>query len=175
MPVYSLGDRVPDVHPTTYVHPLASIIGDVTVGELCWVGPGASLRGDYGKIVIGSRNAIEDNVVVHARPDEVCTLGDRITLGHSCIIHNAVLHDWVIVGMGGIVSDYAEEGEWAVVAEGAVVKKGQRVPPRALAYGVPAKIKEGHIDDEYIKLWGAYKDTYAGLAVKYRPMLFSFR
>ena len=166
---------MPNIAPSSYIHPTASIIGDVTIGEECYIGPGASIRGDYGTVVIGDSTAVEDNVVIHARPGEMCTIGNSVTLGHGCVVHNAVIHDHAIIGMGAVVSDYAEIGEWAVVAEGAVVKNSQKIPPRALAYGVPAAIREGHIGNEYMKKWSEYKEIYARLCEKYKSVLEEIR
>ena len=84
------------------------MFGDVTIGEECWIGPGARIRGDYGAIIIGSRSSVEDNCVIHARPEETSRIGDWVTLGHGSIIHNATIEDWVIVGMGGIGSRLAQ-------------------------------------------------------------------
>ena len=168
MTVWQLADRKPKIDPTAYIHPQASIIGDVTIGKDCFIAPGAVIRGDYGTIVIGDATAVEDNVVIHARPGEKCTIGNHVTLGHGCIVHNAVIHDHAIIGMGAVVSDYAEVGEWAVVAEGAVVKNNQKIPPKALAYGVPANIKENHIKEAYMEKWSNYKKIYASLCDKYK-------
>ncbi len=171
MTIYQLDDRIPKVDPTAFIHPAASIIGKVTIGAECFVAPGAVVRGDYGTIVIGDKTAIEDNVVVHARPDEKCTIGNNVTLGHGCVVHNANLHDHCIVGMNAVVTDYSVLGEWAVVAEGAVVKKGQEIPPSALAFGVPARIKEDFIGEKYMEQWGNYKKIYASLCDKYKHKL----
>ncbi|MCI0496819.1 MAG: gamma carbonic anhydrase family protein [Thermoplasmata archaeon] len=168
MAIYELGDRKPSIGKWSWVAPDATVIGDVTVGERCFVGPGARLRGDYGTITIGDGTAVEDNVVVHARPGERCEIGANVTLGHACIIHNATLHDWAIVGMGAVVSDYAVVGEWGVVAEGAVVKNRGEVPPRGIAVGVPAKVV-GEVDDAYIEQWTRFKGIYSDLASRRYP------
>ena len=90
-----------------------------------------------------------------------------MTLGHGSIIHNATLHDWVIVGMGGIVSDWAVVGEWAVVAEGAVVRQRAEIPERRIAVGVPARIAEKRVTDEYVEEWTRWKRVYVDLARRY--------
>ena len=168
MTVYELGDRVPRTGKGTWVAPDATVIGDVTIGERCFIGPGARIRGDYGSIIVGDGTAVEDNVVIHARPGERCSIGRNVTLGHGCIVHNATLLDWAIVGMGAVVSDHAVVGEWGVVAEGAVVKNRGEVPPRRIAVGVPAKVV-GEIDDAYVEQWTRFKGIYADLASKRYP------
>lgn len=128
MAIYEFEGRKPRLGQGTYVHPSAEVIGDVSVGNNCWIGPGARLRGDYGTIVIGDGASIEDNCVVHARPGEITRIGAHVTVGHAAVIHNATVHDYAVIGMGAIVSDWANVGEWAVVAEGAVVRQGQHIP-----------------------------------------------
>jgi len=128
----------------------------------------ARIRGDYGSIRIGDNTAVEENVVIHARPDDITNIGNNVTIGHSSIIHNATIKDWAVIGMGAIVSDWAEIGEWAVVAEGAVVKNKQKIPNKAIVVGVPAKIVS-EISMEYEKQWTRYKKIYSDLARKRFP------
>jgi carbonic anhydrase/acetyltransferase-like protein (isoleucine patch superfamily) len=121
------------------------------------------LRGDYGTIEIGDYSIVEDNCVLHARPDEKCVIGKRVTIGHGAIIHNANISDWVVVGMGAIVSDFAVVGEWGVIGEGAVVRNKQEIPAGKIAVGVPAKVI-ADVKDDYKELWTRYKGLYAELA-----------
>ncbi len=108
MAIYQFEDRIPQIGKDTYIHPSAEIIGKVTVGEGCWIGPGARIRGDYGEISIGDETSIEDNCVVHARPGESCQIGSHVTVGHGSVIHNARLSDWAIIGMGAVVRNSQE-------------------------------------------------------------------
>lgn len=163
MTIYEFENKKPRIGKGTFVYPSADIIGDVTIGENCYVGPGARIRADYGSIQIGNQTAVEENVVIHARPAEKTIIGDSVTIGHGAIIHNAILHDWAVIGMGAIVSDYADIGEWAVIAEGAVVKNNTTIPEKAIAVGVPAKIV-AEITVDYKKQWTEYKKIYADLA-----------
>ena len=142
MTIYEFENKKPRIGKGTFIFQSADVIGDVTIGENCYVGPGARIRGDYGSIKIGNDTAIEENVVIHARPNEKTIIGDSVTIGHAAIIHNSTIHDWAIIGMGAIVSDYADIGEWAVVAEGAVVKNKTKVPDKSIAVGIPAKVVE---------------------------------
>jgi len=107
-------------------------------------------------------------VVIHARPNEKSVIGDYVTIGHAAIIHNATIHDWAIIGMGAIVSDYAEIGKWSVVAEGAVVKNKTKVPDKSIVVGIPAKFV-GKITIDYKKKWTEYKKIYSNLARKRFP------
>src|SRR5579875_871467 len=136
MGVFSLDGRIPRIGRGCYIDPTSTIIGEATIGDFVWVGPGSVIRADYGTIKIGSFSAVEDNVVIHARPGETASIGDHVTLGHSCIIHTGRIRDWAVIGMGAIVSDFAEVGEWAAIGEGAVVKNRDRIPERSVAVGV---------------------------------------
>jgi phenylacetic acid degradation protein len=169
MTVTSYAGKHPGIGPGTWVHPSAEVFGDVTVGRDCWIGPGARLRGDYGRIVFGDCCAVEDNCVIHARPDECCTIGSWVTLGHGCIVHNAKhVGDYAVIGMGAVVSDWAEIGEWAVVAEGAVVPQRAVVPAARIAAGVPARLTDRQVDDEYRAAWLGFKQRYVELCEGYR-------
>jgi carbonic anhydrase/acetyltransferase-like protein (isoleucine patch superfamily) len=167
MSVRSFEGKTPSIGKGTWIHPSADVFGDVTIGERCWIGPGARIRGDYGTIVIGSGTAVEDNCVIHARPGDRTRIGDWVTLGHGCIVHNATIHDWVIIGMGGIVSDWAVIGEWAVVAEGAVVHQHVEVPEGRIVVGVPAREIEKQVDEAHRERWTRFKRMYADLARRY--------
>lgn len=166
MAIYQFEGRTPQIGKDAYIHPSADVIGQVTLGEGCFVGPGARLRGDYGEIVIGAGTSIEDNCVVHARPDDVTRIGEHVTIGHGCVIHNATIHDWAIIGMKAVVSDWAVVGEWAVIGEGAVVTQRQEVPPGQIAVGVPAKVI-GPVSEEYKETWARFKAIYVDLARRY--------
>ncbi len=152
---------------STFVHPNADIIGQVTIGSGCWIGPGARIRGDYGRITIGDNSSVEDNCVIHARPDDETIIGSWVTIGHSAIIHNATINDWAIVGMGSIVSDWAIVGEWAVIAEGAVIRQRQNIPNGAIAVGIPARTLEKCVGETYKAEWTKFKRIYVDLARRY--------
>jgi len=168
MSIYEFENKKPRMGKGTFIFQSADVIGEVTIGENCYVGPGARIRGDYGSIRIGNNTAIEENVVIHARPNEKTIIGDFVTIGHAAIIHNATIHDWAIIGMGAIVSDYAEIGEWSVVAEGAVVINKAKVPDKSIAVGIPAKVVT-EITQDYKKQWTEYKKVYSDLAKKRFP------
>jgi phenylacetic acid degradation protein len=166
MTVYNFEGRIPTIGKETYVSHSASVIGKVTIGEECYIAPGAIVKGDYGEIRIGNGTSVQDNVVVHARPDEITIIGDNVTLGHGCIVHNATVKDEAVIGMGAIVSDYAIVGTWAVVGEGAVVKQHFEIPDEKIVVGVPAKIiadVQDHHKEELIR----FKSIYRSLAIRY--------
>ncbi|MCK5024859.1 MAG: gamma carbonic anhydrase family protein, partial [Thermoplasmata archaeon] len=161
--MYEFEGKNPKIGSNCYVYDEATIIGDVIIGEECYVGPGAVIRGDYGTILIGDRTAVEENCTLHARPDEILKIGNDVTIGHGAIIHNCTLDDSCVIGMGAIVSDYARIGEWAVVGEGAVVKNKSIIEPGQIAVGIPAK-PVAQVNDEYKKQWIHFKGIYVDLA-----------
>jgi carbonic anhydrase/acetyltransferase-like protein (isoleucine patch superfamily) len=161
--LYQLEDRIPKIGKDTYVADSAEVIGNVIIGNNCYIGHGARIRGDYGTIEVGNYSIVEDNCVIHARPDEKCVIGEHVTIGHGAVIHNATIHNWAMIGMGAIVSDYAKVGEWGVVGEGAVVRNKQEIPGGKIAVGVPANII-ADVKDDYKELWTRYKGLYADLA-----------
>jgi len=170
MVVYRFEDKIPKIGKGTYISQSAEIIGDVIVGKQCYIGPGARIRGDYGKIVIGDKTSVEENCVLHARPSEICKVGSMVTVGHGSILHNCTVKDYAIIGMGAIVSDYAVVGVWSVVGEGGVVKNNQVIEDHKVVVGVPAKVV-GEVPEEYKKLWRKYKNIYVKLAQKYPKKL----
>ena len=166
--IYEFEGKVPEIGEGTYVHESAVVIGDVKIGKRCFIAPGAVLRGDYGTIIIGDGTAIEDNVVVHARPGETTRIGNHVTIGHGAIIHTPTIHDWAVIGMGAIISDFADVGEWAAIGEGAVVKNRQTIPDESIAVGVPAKVI-GKVSDDYKRQWTEFKRIYEELAERRYP------
>ncbi|MHA2425960.1 MAG: gamma carbonic anhydrase family protein [Candidatus Thorarchaeota archaeon] len=166
MAVYEFEGRIPKIGRNTYVSPTASVIGEVTIGDECYIAPGAVVKGDYGEIFIGDGTSVQDNVIIHARPNESTTIGSNVTLGHGCIIHNANVKNEAVIGMGAIVSDYATVGEWAIVGEGAVVRQNFEVPNEKIAVGVPAKII-AEIKDHHRKELAEFKRIYRSLALRY--------
>ena len=168
MTISSFEGKSPRIGKGTYIHPSADVFGDVTIGKNCWIGPGARIRGDYCTILIGDCSSVEDNCVIHGRPGETTSIGNWVTLGHGCIVHTATMvHDYAIIGMGAVVSDWSIVGEWAVVGEGAVVRQQQEIPPGHIAVGIPARLLDKQIDEEYKQVWMRFKRTYVDLASRY--------
>jgi len=168
MSIYAFENKQPTIGKGCFIYESADVIGNVKLGKNCYIGPGARIRGDYGTITIGDNTAIEENVVIHARPNDITVIGSHVTIGHAAIIHNATINDWAVIGMGSIVSDWAEIGQWAVVAEGAVVKNKQKIPDKSIAVGIPAKIIS-ETSAEYEKQWTEFKNIYVDLARERLP------
>jgi len=156
--LYSFDGRKPVIGKETYVSQTATLIGDVRVGNNCYIGHGVILRGDYG--------AIEEGVVVHAPPAETCWIGEKVTIGHGAVIHSKLIGDYAVIGMGAILSIRAEIGKRSIVAEGSVVKMNQKFPDGLVVGGSPArKIREISRQDE--DFWKRGKQVYIDLAKKY--------
>jgi phenylacetic acid degradation protein len=146
--VYSIDGITPVVHPQAYVHPSAVLIGDVIVGAGVYVGPCASLRGDFGRIVIERGANIQDSCIVHGFPGEDTVIEEDGHIGHGAIIHAARICRNAMVGMHAVINDHAEIGDSAFVGALAFVKTGMKVPPRTLAVGMPARVLRPLSDEE---------------------------
>jgi len=164
--LYAFDGRKPQVGREVYISDQAVVIGDVKIGDGSYVGPGAILRGDYGRIEIGPGTSVEENVTVHAPPERVCQIGKKVTLGHGAVIHARKIGDLAVVGMGAVLSLGVKVGERAIVAEGAVVKMNQKVPAGIVVAGNPATvIRDVTPEDE--ERWKRGKQLYIDLAKKY--------
>jgi phenylacetic acid degradation protein len=140
MKVYEIDGVVPVVDPTAFVHPSAVLIGDVVVGAGAYVGPCASLRGDFGRLFIGVGANVQDCCVMHGFPGSDTIVEELGHIGHGAILHGCIVRKNGMVGMNAVVMDNAVVGESAIVAAQSFVKAGMEIPPRMLAAGVPAKV-----------------------------------
>lgn len=143
MPVYALGDQVPDIDPAAYVHPDAVVIGSVTVAAEASVWPAAVLRGDFGRIVVGPRSSVQDGTVIHAGSAYPTLIGTGCVVGHNAYLEGCTIEDGALIGSMASVLPRARVGRLAIVAAGAVVTAGLDVPARAMARGVPAQVVPG--------------------------------
>lgn len=147
MPVYALGDRVPAIDPSAFVHPDAVVIGKVHIAAEATIWPGAVLRGDYGEIFVGARTSVQDGTVVHATPDLPTRIGAGCVIGHIVHLEGCTIEDDALVGSGSVVLHRAVVRTGALVGAGAVVPGDMEVPSRSMALGVPAKIKTDAVPD----------------------------
>ncbi len=152
MAIYALGDRVPDIDEDAYVHPDATVIGDVRIGAGSTVWPGAVLRGDYGTITVGERTSIQDGTVVHATSDKPTSIGSDCVVGHLAHLEGCTIENGSLVGSGSVVLHDAVVRSGALVGAGAVVSNGQEVPSKAMALGIPAKMRLDAVPDDLIAL-----------------------
>ena len=148
MTCYTIDGLVPIVDPTAYVHPTAVLTGDVMVGAGCYVGPCASLRGDFGRIVLEAGSNVQDGCVLHSFPGAGVLVEACGHIGHGAVLHGCVVRRDALVGMKAVVMDGAEIGEQAVVAACALVPAAMKIPARALAAGMPAQVKRQLTEEE---------------------------
>ena len=170
MPLYAFDGKRPEIGRNCFVAETADVIGGVRMGDRCYVGFGAILRGDYGDIIVGNETAVEEGCLCHAKPSGLLTIGSRVTLGHGAIVHGREIQDEAVIGMGAVVGFDAVIGRGAVVAEGAVVTSGTVVPANTLVAGTPARVIKT-IDAEKRAHFNRVKQVYADLAETYDSRL----
>ena len=137
---YSADGVVPVVHPRAFIHASATLGGDVIVGAGCYVGPSASLRGDFGRIELRAGSNVQDCAVLHSGGGERTVVGERAIIGHGAVLHGCTIGINALVGINAVVLDGAEIGEQAMIAAMSLVRAGLRVPRRMLAMGIPAEV-----------------------------------
>tara|TARA_B100000900_G_scaffold335819_2_gene297454 strand:- start:8784 stop:9368 length:585 start_codon:yes stop_codon:yes gene_type:complete len=147
MAIYQFLDFIPVVHPTAFVHPQANVTGDVIVGPHCYIGPGAALRGDWGRIVLEEGVNVQENCVVHMFPKTETRLKKMAHVGHGAIIHGGTLGENVLIGMNAVVMDNVEVGEGSIVGALAFVPQNTVIPPRSIFVGNPGKVVRPVIDE----------------------------
>ena len=132
----------PTIAASAYIAPGAQVIGDVEVGERSSIWPNATLRGDVNRIRVGSGSNVQDNAVLHGDLDQSAVIvGDRVTVGHSAVLHGCVVEDDCVIGIGAVVLNGARIGHGSVIAAGSVVPEEMEVPPDSMVMGVPAKVR----------------------------------
>ena len=141
--IYSFKGFIPVIDETAYIHPLATVVGNVTIGKKVYVGPGAVLRGDWGAIIVNDGCNIQENCTVHMFPGKQAILEKNAHVGHGAIIHGAHLKENCMIGMNAVIMDNAVIGENSIVGALAFVKADEIFEPKSLIVGNPAKkIKE---------------------------------
>lgn len=148
MTCYSLDGLTPVVHPSAYVHPSAVLIGDVIIGAHCYVGPLASLRGDFGRIVLEEGANLQDTCVMHGFPDSDTVVERNGHIGHGAVLHGCRIGADALVGMNAVVMDNAHIAARSFVSAAAFVKAGFQCAEQSLVMGAPASVKRRLSDEE---------------------------
>jgi carbonic anhydrase/acetyltransferase-like protein (isoleucine patch superfamily) len=168
MPIYEIEGKSPQVGKGTWVAPSADIIGDVEIGENCYIGFGAIIRGDFGKIIIGNQSLVEECVVIHTA--EQTKIGNKVIIGHMAMIHDASIQDGALIGMKSVICEFATIGEMSILAEQSLVRKKKSIPPGKIVAGSPARVvgdvgkhhrekfARGH--NAYLKLIRSYHHSF---------------
>jgi phenylacetic acid degradation protein len=139
----------PVVHESAYVHPQATVTGQVIIGKNVYVGPGAAIRGDFGKIIIEDGCNVQENCTIHMFPGVTVTLKENAHIGHGAIIHGATIGRNCLIGMNAVIMDDAVLGDECIVGALSFVKANEVIPERSLLVGNPAKIIK-QVSDEMI-------------------------
>lgn len=146
--VYAIDGIVPVVDPTAYVHPSAVLIGDVIVGPGCYIGPCASLRGDFGRLILEAGANLQDTCVMHGFPGTDTVVEENGHIGHGAVLHGCRIGKNALIGMNAVIMDNAVIGESSIVAASAFIKASVEIPARSLAAGVPAKVIRALSEEE---------------------------
>ncbi|PRZ32733.1 carbonic anhydrase/acetyltransferase-like protein (isoleucine patch superfamily) [Antricoccus suffuscus] len=159
--VYETAIGRPKVAEDAFIAPTACVVGDVEFGPRSSLWYGAVARGDTSSIKIGADTNIQDCSTLHSDPTFPLTVGDRVSVGHSVVLHGATVHDDVLIGMGAVVMNGCDIGSWTIVAAGAVVTQGTIVPEGSLVAGVPAKVIRQATDKDRAQI-AANAESYTG-------------
>lgn len=170
MSIWSWDGIVPVIDPDAFVHPDATVLGDVIIGPGVYVGPQCVLRGDFGRIEIGAGANVQETCVVHTFPNLGVVIEPSGHIGHGAVLHGCRIGRNVMVGMNAVVMDEAEIGENSIVAAMAFVKAGAKIPPRSLAVGSPARVTR-ELSDEEIAWKTRGTGVYQRLALEARDKL----
>lgn len=146
---YSFKGFIPVVHPSSFVHPLAAVTGNVVIGKNVYIGPGAALRGDWGGIVIEDGCNVQESCTIHMFPGVTVLLKESAHIGHGAIIHGATIGRNVMVGMNAVIMDEVEVGDESIIGAMAFINANTKIPPRSLVVGNPGKIIK-QVSDEMI-------------------------
>ena len=147
--VISLRGQTPDIDPSVFLAPTASLIGDAHMAPGSSAFYGVCVRADSNTIRVGAGSNLQDNVVLHADPGFPTTVGERVSIGHNAVVHGCTIEDDCLIGMSATVMNGAVVGTGSLVAAGAVVLEGTVIPPRSLVAGVPAKVRRQLTDEEF--------------------------
>ncbi|XWN36158.1 MAG: transferase hexapeptide repeat family protein [Balneola sp.] len=147
MAIYSYKNYKPVIHESAYIHPLAAVTGNVIIGKDVYIGPGAAIRGDWGKIVIKDGCNVQENCTIHMFPGVTVTLEEGAHVGHGAIIHGSHLGKNCLIGMNAVVMDNVKIGAGSIVGALAFIKEGTEIPDRKVVVGNPAKIVKDVSDE----------------------------
>jgi carbonic anhydrase/acetyltransferase-like protein (isoleucine patch superfamily) len=165
VPIFAVGDKVPQIHPTAFIAPTATVVGDVRIGAGASVWYGAVVRGDTSYAVIGEGANIQDNAVVHGRADMPALIGREASVAHNAVVHGAEIGEQALIANGAMVLDGAKVGARALIAAGAIVLADQEIPEGMLAVGAPAQVKRSILGTPSEEWVTGNPGRYARLAV----------
>ncbi len=138
--IYSFRGAIPFVHESAFVHPQAAVTGQVIIGRNVYIGPGAALRGDWGRIVIQDGCNVQENCTLHMFPGVTLLLKEGAHIGHGAVVHGAVIGRNSLVGMNSVIMDEVEIGDECIIGALSFIRAGEKIPARSLVAGSPARI-----------------------------------
>ncbi len=147
--VYQFKQHIPVIHETAFIHPQSAITGNVIIGKNVYIGPGAAIRGDFGKIIIEDGCNVQENCTIHMFPGVTVLLKEKAHIGHGAIIHGATIGKNCMVGMNAVIMDNVVLEDECIVGALSFVKADQHIPARSLLVGNPAKVLK-QVSDEMI-------------------------
>jgi len=147
MAIYEYKGYKPVIHESAYIHPLAAVTGNVIIGKDVYIGPGAAIRGDWGKIVIKDGCNVQENCTIHMFPGVTVTLEEGAHVGHGAIIHGSHLGENCLIGMNAVIMDNVTVGAGSIVGALSFVKEGTQIPERKVVVGNPSKIVKDASDE----------------------------
>jgi len=147
--IYSFKEFIPVIDPSSFIHPQAAVTGNVIIGKNCYIGPGAALRGDWGKIIIEDGCNVQENCIIHMFPGVTVLLKEAAHIGHGTIIHGATIGKNCLVGMNAVIMDNVELGDECIIGALTFIKQDEKIPARSLVAGNPGKIIK-QVSDEMI-------------------------
>lgn len=155
------------IHPSAFIHPLAFVCGDVTLGARVSVWPTAVIRGDTDRVEIGEDSNVQDGTIVHVDHGVPTRIGARVGIGHRAIIHGATIEDDVLIAMGAILLNRVHVGTGSIVGAGAVCREGMVIPPNSLVLGVPGRVVRETTPEERDRIQLTVR-SYIDLQAKHR-------
>src|SRR6187431_437211 len=138
--IYQFKEFIPVIHESSFIHPQAAVTGNVVIGKNCYIGPGAAIRGDWGKIIIEDGCNVQENCTIHMFPGVTVLLKESAHIGHGAIIHGSTIGKNSLIGMNAVIMDNVIIGDECIVGALTFVPEGMEIPNRKIVVGNPGKI-----------------------------------
>jgi phenylacetic acid degradation protein len=160
--IFEFNSYIPVIDKTSFVHPQATVTGNVIIGKNVYIGPGAAIRGDWGEIIIEDNCNVQENCTIHMFPGVTVVLKEMAHIGHGAIIHGATIGKNVMVGMNAVIMDNVEVGDESIVGALCFIKANEKIPARSVVVGNPHKIVKA-VSDEMLQWKTEGTKIYMGL------------
>jgi phenylacetic acid degradation protein len=161
--IYSFKEIIPVIHPSSFIHPQAAVTGNVIIGKDCYIGPGAAIRGDWGRIIIEDGCNVQENCIIHMFPGVTVVLKENAHIGHGAIIHGATIGKNCLIGMNSVIMDNAEIGDESIIGALTFIREEEKILPRSVVVGNPGRIIK-QVSDEMIAWKTKGTQLYQSLA-----------